>query len=88
MKVIMFYRPKSEFARAAEEYIHEFRRRTDRKIDTIDVDSKEGTYQAQLYGIVDYPAFIAVSDSGQMLQAWSGKPLPLINELSAYAEEV
>lgn len=83
----MLYRPKSEFARGAEEFVREFRHRTAKDIEIIDIDSRDGTRIAQLYGVVDQPAFIAVANDGQMLHAWSGKPLPLINELSAYAAE-
>lgn len=83
----MFYRPQSEFARSSEEFVKEFRRRTDKKINVIDIDTKDGSYQAHIYGVMDHPAFVAVQDDGTLLQAWSGKPLPLINELSAYAEE-
>lgn len=87
MKVVMLYRPKSEFARGAEEFVREFKRRTAKNIETLDIDSKEGVHMSQLYGVMDHPTFIAVSDNGTLLQAWSGKPLPLINELSAYATE-
>lgn len=83
----MLYRPKSEFARGAEEFVREFRRRTDREIEILDIDTQEGSQMAQLYGVMDHPTFIAIANDGKLLQAWSGKPLPLMNELSAYAIE-
>lgn len=86
MKVLMFYRPNSEFARSAEEFVREFERRTAKTIEKINIDSPEGISKAKLYGVMDHPTFVATSNDGQYLKAWSGKPLPLINEVSAYAE--
>lgn len=86
MKVIMFYRSESEFARGAEEFVREFERRTDKKIEVLDYDSKEGIQKAQLYGVMDHPTFVAIANDGHLLRAWTGKPMPLINELSAYVD--
>jgi hypothetical protein len=86
MKVLMFYRPNSEFARRAEEFVREFERRTAKIIDKVNIDSPEGISKAKLYGVMDHPTFVAVSDDGQFLKAWTGKPLPLINEVSAYVD--
>lgn len=86
MKVLMFYRPKSEFAHGAEMYVKEFERRSSKTIDIIDIDSREGIQQANLYGVLDHPTFVAVADDGHFLQAWSGKPLPVMNELQAFAD--
>lgn len=86
MKVLMFYRPNSEFARIAEEFVREFERRTAKIIDKVNIDSPEGISKAKLYGVMDHPTFVAVSDDGQFLKAWTGKPLPLINEVSAYVD--
>lgn len=82
----MFYRPNSEFAHGAEMYVKEFERRSGRTIEVIDIDSREGIQKASLYSVLDYPAFVAVADDGHFLQAWSGKPLPVMNELQAFAE--
>ncbi len=87
MKVVMLYRPESEFARGAEEYVYEFKQRTSKDIEMIDIDSKEGRQMAELYGVIDHPAFLAIANDGKFLQAWNGKPLPLMNELSAYMVE-
>lgn len=86
MKVLMFYRPDSEFARGAEEFVREFEHRTAKKIEIINFDSPDGISKAKLYGVMDHPTFVAISDDGQYLKAWSGKPLPLINEVSAYVD--
>lgn len=87
MKVVMFYRPNSEFARSAEEFVHEFERRTSKTIEVINVDTPEGIQLMQQYGVMDHPTFVAIANDGKFLQAWTGRPLPLINEVSAYAAE-
>lgn len=84
VKVVILYRPNSEFARSVEEYVREFKVRTGKDIEIIDVDSKEGATKAELYDTVQQPAVLAVSDDGQLLQSWIGENLPLINEVSAY----
>ena len=84
MKVLMLYRPNSEFARSAEEYVREFERVTGKKIEKIDIDSREGIAKAKLYDILDHPSFVAIADDGQYLNSWVGQPFPLIDELSAY----
>lgn len=87
MKVVMLYRPKSEFARAAEQYIREFERRTSKTIETVDIDSPRGIELAKVYGIMSHPTFVATSDDGNFLKMWDGHPLPLIDQLSAYADQ-
>lgn len=87
MKVIVFYRPNSEFARPVEEFVREFERRTSKTIEIVNVDTPEGIQLLQLYGVMDHPTFVATADDGKFLQAWTGKPLPVINELSAFAAE-
>lgn len=81
----MLYRPNSEFARPAEEFVHEFERReASRKVEMIDYDSQEASHMAELYGIVDQPAILALADDGQVLQMWQGAQLPLMDEVAAY----
>jgi len=87
MKVIMLYRPQSEFARGAEEFIREFEHRTSKTIEVVDVDSPHGLNLMQVYQVMDHPTFLALSDEGSLLHAWAGRPLPLINEVSAFAAE-
>lgn len=80
----MIYKPVSEHARAVEEFLHDFEKRTGRRLAVIDPETKEGTELCQLYDIVEYPSVIARSDDGQLLHGWHGLPLPTINEVSYY----
>lgn len=84
MKVIILYRPNSEYARSVEEFVQEFKVRTGKDIQIIDVDSKEGAEKAKLYDTVQQPAVLVISDDGQLIKSWIGENLPLINEVSGY----
>ena len=88
MKLVVFYRPNSEHARQVEEFVHDFvHGNPERKIDLIDVDTPYGVSQCELYDVVRYPTIIAIGDDGVLLNSWSGE-LPLMNELSYYAQPV
>ncbi len=81
----MLYRPKSEHARSVEEYVREFERReASRKVELLDIDSKEGTSLADLYAIVDQPAILVLANDGQLVQMWVGPQLPLMDEVAAF----
>ncbi len=87
MKVIMLYRPNSEHARSAEAFVRDFQHQTDKRIELVNIDSREGVQMADLYGIVQHPAIIAVDNDGHMQQMWQGAVLPLMNEVAYYAVE-
>lgn len=54
------------------------------KLQVVNVDSQEGQGMIQLYGIVQYPAIMALRDDGQLMRSWEGEPLPLMSEVAAY----
>ncbi len=88
MRVIALFRPKSEHSRRIEEYITEFERfHPGMTIEVQNVDSIEGTATAQLYGVMEYPAILALANDGQMQQQWQGDGLPLMNDLAYYAHQ-
>jgi hypothetical protein len=83
----MLYRPNSEGAGKAEDYTIEYsRRHPGRSIEMISVDSPEGVEKARIYGITNYPAILAVSDDGGLLQVWQDEHLPLMNEIDFYQQ--
>jgi hypothetical protein len=84
VKVVVIYRPKSEHARAVEDYLREFFRRTGHKIEAVDIDSKEGVQMAGLYDIMQHPAILAMSEDGKLVQCWIGESLPLIDDVMGY----
>jgi hypothetical protein len=86
MSVMIFYKTASEHARAVTEYLHDFERRTARKLDEVDPDSPEGVNLCELYGVVEYPTVVATGEDGQMRNSWRGLPLPTIDEVSYYVQ--
>lgn len=86
MKAMIFYRPHSEHERMVEEYVRDFARHTGKELPTVDVNSRDGVYLAQLYDVVKFPSIIALDDQGQMLQTWDSDMLPRFDEVSFYVE--
>jgi hypothetical protein len=84
MKVVILYRNNSEHEQAVREFEHEYTHRTGRQLTLMDVDTKDGAELASLYDIVRYPAVLATTDNGAMLQLWQGESLPLMNEVMYY----
>ncbi len=68
-------------------FIHDFQSRHGsvvRKIETLDSQSREGMATMSLYDIMQQPALLALTDDGQVLQHWTGKDLPLMDEVASY----
>ncbi len=80
----ILYKPQSDHRRAVEEYVQEFVRRGYNGLQLIDADSGEGSHLAELYGIMDRPAVLALDNEGRLLASWQGSQLPLYDELLAY----
>jgi hypothetical protein len=86
MKVVMLYRPNSEHARRAEEFVREFNRNyVNYKLELVDLNTRDGAATASLYDVMQYPALLALTNDGQLLKEWEGS-FPLINEVSYYAQ--
>lgn len=86
MRAYILYHPRSDHSRTVEEYANDFERIKGKKIELLSLETREGADMAGLYGIVQYPAVIALRQDGQLLKNWEGLPLPLMNELAAYHE--
>lgn len=83
MRLIVIYREKSDHARAVYEFKEMLRRRyPDKTVSEIDPDTREGAAEANLYGVVRYPAIIATAYDGRVLGFWEGEPLPLVDEVA------
>lgn len=87
MKVIALYRPRSEHARPVEEYARDFERSRGKAIELMSLDTRDGAEKANLYGIMQYPALLAVRDDGQLLKEWQGERFPLMDEVAAYLDQ-
>lgn len=84
MKALAIYNPNSEHGRLVEEFNRNLELRTSRKLDILSTETVEGASMATLYGIVDYPALIVLTDDGVMQKIWQGQNLPLIDEVVSY----
>lgn len=87
MKVLVLYRPNSEYARDVETFIRDFQfqHETDAdKFEVVDVDTRDGVAMASLYDVMEYPAILVVSDDGQLTKSWTGANLPLMDEVAGY----
>ena len=86
MKAMIFYRPNSEHERTVEEYVRDFARHTGKKLPMVNVDTRDGADQAQLYDILKFPSIVATDDEGKVLQVWTDDMLPRFDEVSFYVE--
>jgi len=85
MKVVILYRPKSEFAREVETFIRDFKYRHDAsRLEVLDIDSREGIAMASLYDVMSYPSILALRDDGTVLKSWEGDALPLMDEVASF----
>lgn len=87
VKLLILYRPNSEHATTVESFIRDFQRQHElaaENIEILSLDTREGAEKAEIYDIVSYPAIMALSDDGSILNAWMGEPLPLMTEVAGY----
>ena len=87
MKVLVLYRPDSEFTRSVEEFVHDLRNRhniDDRHLELIDIDSRDGIATASLYDIMTHPTVMIIGDDGGYIKGWESGTLPLIDEVISY----
>lgn len=82
MRVVCIYREGQDYSRSVDEFIENVRRQTGKEIETMNPDENTGFCEA--YDIVEYPTIIALGDRGDIQAFWSGKDLPLINEVLYY----
>lgn len=85
MRVVVFYKRETDYGREVEEWIHDLKARGDGgKIDEIDPETRDGDGMAQTYEVIQYPTIMALDDSGRVLSAWKGLPLPRLDEVAYY----
>lgn len=86
MKVLILYRPNSEHATNVETFVRDFEQQHNpgNKLELISVNTRDGSATASLYDVWAFPAILAVSEDGRMMNMWQGEPLPLMNEIAGY----
>lgn len=85
MRVVVIYKPESDHAREVFDYLRDFERQTGKKLEEIDPEKRENIGFVETYDVVEYPTMMALTDDGQVVNFWRGRPLPTINEVSFYA---
>lgn len=87
MRIVILYRPKSEHEGNVIGYAQEYKHLKRTELELISLDSREGSEMAQLYGVTQYPAILALADNGSLQRFWQGEMLPTMNELDYYTLE-
>lgn len=87
MKMLVLYRERSDHRQVIEDFIREFKSRHPRsRVETYDVDHREGIAMASLYDVTRYPSILALRDDGSVLQTWQGDDdMPRLDDISFYA---
>jgi len=89
VKLVILYRPNSEYATEVESFVRDFQRQfyeAGKKIEMVSTESREGATKAELYDILQFPAILALANDGSVLNAWIGMPLPLMNDVAGYMQ--
>ena len=87
MKVLVFYRPNSEHSRRVEDFARDFNKDyINYRLELINVNTRDGAATASLYEIMRFPSLLALTNDGQVVHQWEGDTMPMMNEVSYYAQ--
>jgi hypothetical protein len=85
MRVCIIYQPNSEHERSVLDFVRDFKLAGHGELELISLDTISGSEIAKLYGIMSYPAVMAISHDGQLQKLWDGEMLPLMSEVAYYS---
>ena len=87
VKLLILYRPESEHATAIESFVRDFGHQYEaaKRVELQSLNTRDGAATASIYDVMSYPAILALADDGSVLNMWQGVPLPLMDEVAAYA---
>lgn len=90
MKLLVLYRPNSEHETEVESFVRDFQRRYEvgRKLEMVSINTRDGAAMASLYDVMSYPAIMVLGDDGSVVNIWQGMPLPLMDDVAGYANNV
>ena len=85
MKLLILYRPNSEHSTAVESFVRDFQHQHDTgaKVELLSLNTRDGATTASIYDVMSYPAILALTDEGSVINSWQGD-LPLMDELASY----
>ena len=84
MRVLVVFKEYSDKAREVFEWIEEFERRSGRKVEKMNPESKDGESFCVAHDIVEYPTVLAIGEDGKVYEQWSGVPMPQIDTVMGY----
>ena len=82
MRIICIYRDNQDYTRTVDEWLENFRRQTGREIETMNPD--ENPNFCETHDILEFPTIIALGEQGDVRASWSGRDMPLIDEVLFY----
>jgi hypothetical protein len=82
MRIYIFYRPNSEHERITKEYAERLEKEQDVKVRLVDVNTRDGYADANIYDVMQYPTVMVTRDDGQMSKMWSGTDFPQVSEIN------
>jgi len=87
MRVVIIWREDTEYARSVIEWLRDCERRIGLTPESLSPDEPDGESLCRTYDVVEYPTILAMNDDGNVLQAWRGRDLPRIDDVSYYLIE-
>lgn len=86
MKTVIYTRDGRDYSRAVIEFAEMFERKyPGHTIETKNPDSREAASLMGMLGVDRYPAIVVTRDDDVVVQMWQGEPMPLLDEVAAYA---
>ena len=86
MKIVVFSREGRDYSRGVTEFVEMFKRKYPAQDITIkDPDTVESTTILTALGVNQYPAVVVMTSDNRATQLWQGEPLPLSDEVAAFA---
>jgi len=85
VRVVVVTKEGMDYSRGVNDWLREFERRVGKELEVVDPETREGVGFAEVYGVVEYPTILALSDEGKLMNSWRGQVLPKIDEVSYYA---
>jgi hypothetical protein len=85
VKLLILYRPDSEHSTAVESFVRDFQHQHDvgAKVELLSLNTRDGATTASIYDVMSYPAILALTDEGSVINSWQGD-LPLMDEVAGY----
>ena len=88
MRILVLYKPNSEHGRIVEDFIRDFKHRSEGsniRMEILNAEGREGSAMASIYDVFVFPSIMVLQDDGSIHKTWEGTSLPLIDDVKSYA---